>query len=75
MGKVPTMTPQNADVLEYMRAHGKITTMDAITKLGCTRLSARIWDLKHLGYQIGERDRSRKSPNGTVKHWREYYLA
>lgn len=74
MGKTPTMTPQNADILEYMRAHGKITTIEAITKLGCTRLSARIWDLRHLGYQISGKTVSRKLPNGTVKQWKEYRL-
>lgn len=39
------------DILDFMRIHGTITPRQA-SRLGCERLSARIWDLKHDGYII-----------------------
>jgi hypothetical protein len=72
--KNPTMTQQNADVLDFMQRNGVITTMDAFDKLKITRLSARIWDLRHLGFEIIGTDKSRKE-NGHVIRWREYRLA
>lgn len=43
---------QNNKVLEHMRSNGGITSLDAIRYYGCTRLSARIADLKKRGYEI-----------------------
>lgn len=45
-------TTQNDRVLDYMRSHGGITSLEAYDKLGCTRLSARIKDLKEMGVAI-----------------------
>ena len=40
-------------ILEFLRAHGSITPMDAINHCkSCYRLSARIKDLRDEGYQI-----------------------
>lgn len=38
---------QCAMILDYMRAHGGITPLDAANELGIQRLGARVWDLKH----------------------------
>lgn len=38
-------------ILRYMRTHGSITTFDAY-EMGCTRLSARIADLRRKGQVI-----------------------
>ena len=46
------MKPQNKEVLEYMRLHRGITSLDAATDLGIMRLSARIYDLRQAGYDI-----------------------
>ena len=47
-------TTQNDRVLAYMRSHKGITSLDAYRDLGCTRLSARIADLKSMGIAIGK---------------------
>lgn len=47
-------TTQNDRVLAYIRLHGGITSLEAYDKLGCTRLSARIKDLKEMGVAIGK---------------------
>lgn len=39
-------------VLHYMEYYGGITSMDAFRFLGITRLSARIWELRRMGYEI-----------------------
>lgn len=39
-------------ILAYMEEHGSITPWDAIREFGCTRLGARIWDLRRDGHSI-----------------------
>lgn len=43
---------QCEQVLEYMKKHQGITTLDAFRDLGVARLSARIKDLKNEGHII-----------------------
>lgn len=38
-------------IIKHLNEHGSITQMDAV-KFGCYRLSARIHDLRELGYEI-----------------------
>lgn len=51
---------QNDQILRYMTVHGSITSAEAFTAFGCTRLSARIWDLKRMGFNITKK-RERKN--------------
>lgn len=44
-------TQMNA-VLNHMRTHGSITSLEAIEKYGATRLSGLIFKLKKKGYCI-----------------------
>lgn len=39
-------------IIKYMKEHGGITSQDAFTHLGITRLSARIKELREMGYNI-----------------------
>lgn len=39
-------------IIDYMKSHKGITSMDAFTDLGITRLSARIKELRESGYNI-----------------------
>ena len=43
---------QTEAVLKYMKEHNGITTRQAWDDLRITRLSARIYDLRALGYRI-----------------------
>lgn len=45
-------------VLEFLRAHGTITPMDAMG-FGCYRLAARIWDLRNEGHDIVTEDKDK----------------
>ena len=37
-------------ILEYFKAYRTLTSLEAVTKLGCTRLAARVLELERRGY-------------------------
>lgn len=43
---------QSKRILAYMKNGGRITSLEALNKFGCLRLSARIYDLKKQGHNI-----------------------
>jgi len=43
---------QKEKILEYLKKHGSITTMQAINYFHCTRISARIAELRADGWNI-----------------------
>ena len=68
------MKTQSEIVYEYMKNHGRITTYDAF-RHGITRLSARIWDLRHKkGISISKARVSYKAKDGKHKHYDVYML-
>lgn len=61
-------------VLEYMRAHGGITPLEAWTELGVYRLSARIADLRERGYDIGGKTVTVRNRYGEACRVKRYAL-
>lgn len=64
---------QRDDVLAYLMEHEKgLTQMDAYTKFPApiTRLSAVIFDLRKLGYDIESIDEVGKNCYGTIQYVR-----
>lgn len=61
---------QVEQVLEYLKTYGSITTAEAFSELGITRLSARISDLKDLGYEFDT-----KAEDGTNRHGKKVKYA
>lgn len=47
-------TAQNMRILDYLDKHGTITPYEAWEKLGIYRLSARIYELREIGVNIGK---------------------
>ena len=43
---------QSKQIIEYMKEHGSITSLEAVRHIGCLRLSSRIFDLREAGYAI-----------------------
>lgn len=41
---------QKMQILEHLRLYGHITPLEALTKYGCFRLGARIWELKNVDH-------------------------
>lgn len=46
------MNRQCQRIMDYINEHGSISQLEATRELGITRLSGRIYDLKHLGVSI-----------------------
>ena len=46
------LTGQNRVILLFLESGGSLSTMDALEKFGSFRLSARIKNLRDLGYNI-----------------------
>lgn len=66
---------QNAKVLNYIRAHGSITSMEAFTELSITRLSARVWDLRRDGHNIISDAEEHVNKAGEKSWYARYHLA
>lgn len=43
---------QNEMTLDYIERYGSITPLEALAAFGSMRLGARIWELRHAGYNI-----------------------
>ena len=65
---------QKEQVYRYMQDKGSISTMEAF-KIGITRLSARIYDLKEDGVQIISERVFYKADDGKHKHYDRFRLA
>ena len=50
--KIDSLSAGEKRVYDFMEANGGITTLEAVQKLGCTRLSARIFDLRSAGIPV-----------------------
>lgn len=62
---------QTQQLLDYLIQVGSITTYEAFIELGITRLSARIWELKADGWEIGKECLTSKNRFGkTVKYYK-----
>lgn len=68
------MMTQCEKVVEYMKAFGSITPLDAMRDIGCMRLAARIADLREQGYVIGRRMKTSKNRYGNPISFAEYFL-
>lgn len=59
-------------IIKYMQDFGSITTMQAFTDLGITRLASRIHDLKRMGIEIESTPKTGKNRYGESTHYTEY---
>lgn len=69
------MKYKHADlILNHMKKYGSITSKEAFELFGCTRLSARIYDLRDKGYQIATDSRTEKNRYGVSTTFAVYKL-
>lgn len=66
---------QNDRLKVYLEIHGKITPIEALSRLGIYRLSARVHDLKQRGMDIETRVVTVPMRNGRTAAVAEYYIA
>ena len=69
------MNSQCDRLIAYMREYGRISTYAAFKKLGITRLSGRIYDLKKRGYEIESVLEQGKDRYGNEVRWKVYRLS
>lgn len=63
---------QNERIVEYINEFGSITTLEAFTDLGITRLASRIHDLTEDGYQFHRETVKAKNRYGESVHYTRY---
>lgn len=68
------MATQRQMVLEYLKTHQGITSMEAFQKFGSTRRSSIIFDLRKAGHDIESVTRDHKNRNGDMVQIVEYRL-
>ncbi len=65
---------QTDKILEHLKVNGTITSWEAINLYRCTRLSAKIYDLRNLGYNITTKMVTKKNSNGEYVTYGIYEL-
>jgi len=65
---------QNEKILRHLQDFGSITTMEAFTEYGCTRLSARIKDLRDDGHEIRTTFESARNRYGDKVSYARYTM-
>lgn len=66
---------QNEMIIKYLNEHGIITTYESYSKLFITRLSARIFDIKHkYGIEFDEEWVTKKNIYGKPCSFKKYIL-
>lgn len=61
-------------ILKYMEDFGSISTMQAFTDLGVTRLASRIHEIRRMGIKIIGEQRKGKNRYGESTHYTEYRM-
>lgn len=61
-------------ILNHLKEHGQITSMEAFEQYGATRLSAIIFNLRNEGYNIKSEDTSCVNRYGRPVHFVSYKL-
>ena len=59
-------------ILKYMGDFGSISTMQAFTDLGVTRLASRIHDIKRMGIEIESETKTGTNRYGESTHYSVY---
>lgn len=62
-------------ILNYLKDFGSITQYDAMRDLGIMRLGARIWELKHSGFNIKSEYITVKNRYGDNCYVKSYSIA
>ena len=66
---------QNEMIIKYLNEHGSITNYESYSKLFITRLSARIYEIKHkYGIEFDEEWVTKKNIYGKICSFKKYIL-
>lgn len=65
---------QEQKIINYVERFGSITTLDAFRDLAITRLSARIFNIKKLGYKVSSEREKSKNRFGEEVNYNRYFI-
>lgn len=65
---------QEQKIINYVERFGSITTLDAFRDLAITRLSARIFNIKKLGYKVLSVREKSKNRFGEKVNYSRYFI-
>ena len=68
------MKNQEDMIYEHLKAYGSITSWEAIKEYGCTRLSAKIYNLRKQGYKIISETETATNRFGKKVNYSKYIL-
>lgn len=68
------MKGQKVRVLQHLKSHGSLTSMEAFEQYGITRLAAVIFDLRELGHDIRTLDMEGQNRYGEATRYAKYVL-
>ena len=66
------MKTQRERIVDYINIHGSITTAEAFDRLGISRLSARLFELKDEGYAFDEEWVTEKNRYGEAVSFKRF---
>ena len=66
---------QVQEILDHMNKFGSITTLEAFINYHCTRLSARIYEIRKMGIIVNVQNVAIKNNAGETCHVARYSLA
>lgn len=61
-------------IIDYINTFGSITTLEAFTDLGITRLASRIHDLTEDGFEFEREMITSRNRYGEIVHYKRYSL-
>lgn len=61
-------------IIKYINDFGSITTLQAFSDLGCTRLASRICDLRKQGYEFNKNFETSKNRYGESVNYIRYSI-
>ena len=65
---------QEQKIIDYVERFGSITTLDAFRDLAITRLSARIFNIKNMGYKVTSIREISKNRFGEEVNYNRYFI-
>ncbi len=65
---------QEQKIINYVERFGSITTLDAFRDLAITRLSARIFNIKKMGYKVTSARETSKNRFGEDVNYSRYFI-
>ncbi len=65
---------QTLAVIEHLRKYKEITSLDAFSLYGATRLSSIIYALRNKGFEIITEEKTCKNRFGTTTNYAVYHL-